>query len=289
MIEEKLDRVRLYPLVGLLWIIRPLPSGAAAVTVFACLYRDRSVGRFTDYVAAASIFLISSATFALNDYCDAGTDAINLPYRPIPSGTIAPRAALSYAACAFVAGNFMSLFLGAPPFFLCIFCTIGSLVYSPFIKNMLVVKNLFVAVEVGAIFLFVGLVEHNAERTAPLFAAALPFVFARELLLDLRDAPGDRCVGHRTIPVVFGDSKALFMVCSVLVLYCMLGAYLLATIRIDWIHKAFLLGCEAHVAAAILIACGRGRSSKAWLTVSIQLLLVAMLMSVGAIMGVLEQ
>jgi 4-hydroxybenzoate polyprenyltransferase len=140
-----------------------------------------------------------------------------------------------------------------------------------------VIKNLFVATLVGGIFLFVGVVAHNLEPATPLFAVAVPFAFAREVLLDIRDVRGDKQAGHRTIPVVFGESRARSVVCCLLMFGSLFCPCLLRPSNANWIDRALLIVFELSTVAAILIACSRGRSSKGWLTLSIQLLLAAML------------
>lgn len=275
--------VRFSSVFGFLWLLRPLPSGAAALTVLACLYADAAFEPLRTFLAMVSILLISSATYAVNDYCDLPTDAINLPYRPLPSGTVAPKVAVTYALCAFVGGNVLSLLLGVLPFLFCMLCTIGAVIYSVFIKNILVAKNLFVAILIAGIFLFAGVVGHRLARAFPVFVAAVPFVFAREVLLDIRDVIGDERVGHCTIPVFFGVKAALCVVCCVLVLCTAFCVYLLSSPTRSWIDQALRLGFEVTVVAAVGIACVRGPSSKGWLTVSIQLLLGAMLVFVAGL------
>ena len=77
-----------------------LPNAASlwADTLLATL----AAGTWAESPAIAALILVAGTGFylggmALNDYCDRAEDAAARPFRPIPSGRIAPRAALGLA------------------------------------------------------------------------------------------------------------------------------------------------------------------------------------------------
>ncbi|MGV9312377.1 SCO3242 family prenyltransferase [Streptomyces sp. NPDC003691] len=80
-------------------------AGAAA--------RGRRPGRGTLLAAGASVCLYE-AGMALNDWADRDEDAAERPHRPIPSGRIAPAAALTAAGALTVAGLALAARAGSP-------------------------------------------------------------------------------------------------------------------------------------------------------------------------------
>ncbi|MFC7221236.1 SCO3242 family prenyltransferase [Streptomyces polyrhachis] len=71
-------------------------------------------GRRTALAAGASVCLYG-AGMALNDYADREVDAVERPHRPIPSGRIAPRAALAAAGALTGAGLALAAAAGRRP------------------------------------------------------------------------------------------------------------------------------------------------------------------------------
>ncbi|MFD8693079.1 SCO3242 family prenyltransferase [Streptomyces sp. NPDC059651] len=80
-------------------------AGAAAV--------GRRPGRSTALAAGASLCLYE-AGMALNDWADRDEDAVDRPHRPIPSGRITPRAALTAAGVLTGAGLVLAARAGRP-------------------------------------------------------------------------------------------------------------------------------------------------------------------------------
>ncbi|MBV7672249.1 UbiA family prenyltransferase [Streptomyces halstedii] len=80
-------------------------AGAAAT--------GRNPGRGTALAVGASLCLYE-AGMALNDWADRGEDAVDRPHRPIPSGRIAPGAALAAAGALTAAGLALAARAGRP-------------------------------------------------------------------------------------------------------------------------------------------------------------------------------
>ncbi|MDD2754669.1 MAG: UbiA family prenyltransferase, partial [Methanothrix sp.] len=85
-------------------ILRPFNCMMAAAAAIIGL----AIARGLDPLAAAliflTVFLITGAGNAINDYYDRDIDAINRPGRPIPSGRMSARAAFYYSLVLFAAG-----------------------------------------------------------------------------------------------------------------------------------------------------------------------------------------
>ena len=84
---------------GFLRIMRPLNClmMGFAVIVGASLVSalNFSINLLLGFVTS---FTLTGASMAINDYYDREIDAINEPNRPIPSGAVSPKEALSFAA-----------------------------------------------------------------------------------------------------------------------------------------------------------------------------------------------
>ncbi|MER5278254.1 UbiA family prenyltransferase, partial [Streptomyces sp. NPDC002809] len=99
-------------------------AGAAAV--------GRRPDRSTALAVGASLCLYE-AGMALNDWADRDEDAVDRPHRPIPSGRISPRAALTAAGALTGAGLVLAARAGRPA--LGVTCGMTPRVGEPFIRS----------------------------------------------------------------------------------------------------------------------------------------------------------
>jgi geranylgeranylglycerol-phosphate geranylgeranyltransferase len=153
--------------------------------------------------------LVTAAGNVINDWFDRDIDAINKPRRPIPSGGVAPRAAMAMyvfllaavALCVTRLTAVQAVWAGA--------WVVLLHVYSWKAKRLYLAGNLLVSAVVSSAFLVGALTA--GDITAGLIPAAftLLFVLGRELVKDTEDIEGDRMCGASTIPVVSGTAAAL--------------------------------------------------------------------------------
>ena len=94
--------------------LRLLRAGNCAIIALAT-YTGYLVGGGTytteAFLLALSAFLISAGGNAINDYFDAEIDAVNKPWRPIPSGIISRETALAASILAFLAGTALGFYV----------------------------------------------------------------------------------------------------------------------------------------------------------------------------------
>jgi len=157
------------------------------------------------------VALVTAAGNVVNDYCDAGIDAVNRPERPIPAGTVSMRGALIYAVLLFAAGNLLAL--AANPLCLGIAVLNSALLvmYAVRLKATPLFGNLAVAYLSASIFLFGGAFAGTDGLLANLPVAGVTFLAmtAREILKDAEDIEGDRAGGARTLPMIVGVSRSI--------------------------------------------------------------------------------
>ena len=171
--------------------------------------------------AALSGIGLGAAGNALNDLADVAPDRVNRPAgaRPLAAGCLTRQTAegvvfggalLGVAAAALVSGIQVAVALGA---------LAVMAVYSPWLKQRGLPGNVAVAVVAG-LPLFYGALAVGAPA-----AGLVPWVlaawlhFARELVKDLEDEPGDRAAGRRTLPVTHGAPAATRVACWVLIAF----------------------------------------------------------------------
>lgn len=106
------------------------------------------------------------------------------------------------------------------------FIVIG-LAYSKFrLKRFSLIKNLTTALIISLLFLAGALVGSSLTNSI-LLASFLVFVYIKvgSIVSDLRDYEGDKAVGLKTTPVVFGKRVAKYLSNFLLFIYCWIILY----------------------------------------------------------------
>jgi geranylgeranylglycerol-phosphate geranylgeranyltransferase len=153
------------------------------------------------------VFLVTGAGNAINDYYDRQIDFINRPARPIPSGRIAPRAALNFSLALFAAGCLLAGLVNQVCLALAAFNSALLFLYARNLKATPLAGNICVAFLTGSTFLFGG----AAAGLQGLFANQVPFLLSflvsmsREIAKDIEDMAGDIAGGARTLPILAGE------------------------------------------------------------------------------------
>lgn len=163
-----------------------------------------------------TVFLITGAGNAINDYFDAGIDAINRPDRPIPSGKITKGSAYKFSIVLFAAGVIISYFIGTIPFFIAAFNSLLLYFYAFSLKRKVFVGNLSVAYLTGSTFLFGGSAfgEKGIGVTLVLFFLSTLATLAREIVKAIEDIDGDRKEGASTLPIRIGEKRSAYVACT---------------------------------------------------------------------------
>jgi geranylgeranylglycerol-phosphate geranylgeranyltransferase len=240
---------------GLLDLTRPVNTAAAALG--APVGYLIATGTLTSAVLflVAGAGLITAAGNTINDYCDVDIDRINRPDRPIPSGRVTPRNAISLAVLLFLAGILVCIPAGP----LCIAIALANslilILYAAWLKRVPLAGNLAVAYLSGSLFVFGGALAgmEGAARTLPLFLITFLAMMAREILKGAEDLEGDRAFGVVTLPAVFGVPRS-----SWLAFACAAGADIVSLLPVvPWWSLPYLAGIAVP---DLLILGGAGRA-----------------------------
>ena len=197
---------------GLFMITRPanaVMAGIAAVIAYLVA---------TGTLIPSALLLLVVVTFitaagnVINDYYDAGIDAVNRPERPIPAGHVSRQAALWYALILFGAGIAASLFTNVLCIGFAVFNSLLLIAYAARLKSMPLAGNIAVSYLSGSMFLFGGAFAglSGLVHLIPLAMMTFLAMMARELLKDAEDVEGDAAGGASTLPIRIGVKKTAY-------------------------------------------------------------------------------
>jgi len=195
---------------GFLRIIRPLNClmMGFAVIVGASLVSalDFSINLLLGFVTSSTL---TGASMAINDYYDREIDAINEPNRPIPSGAVSPKEALSFAAVLSLVGFAAASMTSTSCLIVAVITWMIFVTYTTKGKRTGLPGNLLVSTCVVIPFIYGGFVVENLELSVILFAA---MVFlsdtGREVTKGIVDVEGDKSQNVRTIALLYGERPA---------------------------------------------------------------------------------
>ncbi len=194
-------------------------AGLAAVIGAALAYSTAPGNIIWMLLVFITVFVITGAGNAINDYFDAAIDAINRPDRPIPSGRIKKESVFKTSIALFISGIIIAYFIGQSliPFFIAIFNSLLLFFYAYSLKRKVFVGNLSVAYLTGSTFLFGGAAygQKGIEITFILFILSMLATLAREIVKAIEDIEGDREEGASTLPVRIGERPAAYVASAV--------------------------------------------------------------------------
>jgi geranylgeranylglycerol-phosphate geranylgeranyltransferase len=174
-------------------------------------------------IASVVVVLFIGGGNALNDYIDRNIDVTSHPERPIPSGRMTPKQALTAGTVAFTASVTISLIALAFSFtewdlasvvIVLAACAL-MLSYELFLKQRGFIGNVTIAVLTGMLFLLGGAVVGNIEAVIAATCMAVLVSIGREIAKDIEDMGGDE--GRRTLPMSIGVRKACIIASIMLI------------------------------------------------------------------------
>ncbi|MEW6070625.1 MAG: UbiA family prenyltransferase [Candidatus Thermoplasmatota archaeon] len=223
--KESWDKVKYVPkkLRGYLELLRPFTLLAPAIggfcsAVMAYRYSHSNIWDVDLMLlvhGVATLVLVNGASNALNQACDAEIDAINKPYRPIPSGIVSTDEArtisyLIYLFILFRASMINFAFAGAVLAIMCL-----TIIYSiePIrLKKRLFLSNIAIALGRGLLGFVAGwCIFGSIDNLIPWVIGSIMFIYlvGASTTKDFPDVKGDRKYNVRSLPVVYGRSKAI--------------------------------------------------------------------------------
>jgi geranylgeranylglycerol-phosphate geranylgeranyltransferase len=170
--------------------------------------------------AFVSSVLITQSVMAscmiLNDIHDLPIDRINNPERPLVTGEVSVLSAKRLAFGLLLFGEALNRrFIPQGLQYISRLSSLFAVLYTPFFKRALVLKNAACAALISMAVLFSGFVTSSGVLLGPrlkllVIATNMIFLgsFTSEILLDIADEPGDRINDLKTLPIVYGKDFA---------------------------------------------------------------------------------
>ena len=195
---------------GFLRLIRPLNClmMGFAVIVGASLVSPLkfSINLLLGFITS---FTLTGASMAINDYYDREIDAINEPNRPIPSGAVSPKEALSFAFVLSLIGFIAAFETNVPCLIVAVIAWVIFVTYTTKGKRTGLPGNFLVSACVVIPFIYGGFVVEKLELPIIIFAAiAFLSNTGREVTKGIVDVEGDKSQNIRTIAVLYGERTA---------------------------------------------------------------------------------
>ena len=214
--HNSLDGIRLVRAYAHLF--RLPPAILAAMAGCAAIYAINSTVQIPQYLLTAVILVcMNSAACAINDYWDLDKDRIDHPERPLPSGRLKPRQAWRAAVILFASALIAAIPLGVYPFLLVAVNALLLWHYSHLLIYSGIFGNLIVSAVVASILFLSGLVAGQPFAMAYPTGLVFFYIWAKEIIWDVHDAPGDRAQGIVTIPNRWGAPTAFFIIWGLII------------------------------------------------------------------------
>lgn len=191
---------------------------------------------------------IAAAGNIINDIHDVEADSVNKPNKQIIGKSVSEKTAFTLFIVLNVVGVAIGFYLSnmvGRSGFSVVFVGISILlyVYASNLKQIVVVKNLIVAILVAISIIIVALFDllpaitsQNQDTQLALFKIVIDYaLFAfgltliREIVKDLQDIEGDRKAGLNTLPIAIGKELATKVAFALLVLFSAAVAYYVIT------------------------------------------------------------
>jgi geranylgeranylglycerol-phosphate geranylgeranyltransferase len=190
-------------------IVRPHNVAVAVLAVSTGFALSRSQGEWPLLLIAAT-GLVTASGNVINDYFDHDIDRINKPSRPLPSGLLTRKAALSiYIALLSLLAVMMIVFLPRAQSAWIAAWAILLHLYSWRLKRIYLLGNILVSAVSASGFVLGSFAGGNAGAGFVPAAFTFLFVMGRELVKDTEDLEGDRVCGAKTVPVISGAKNAM--------------------------------------------------------------------------------
>ena len=194
-------------------IVRPLNVISSGIAILFSSHIAGYQGPISNVLFAmfAVVFFTIGAN-VLNDYFDYETDKLNRPDRAIVVGDVTRVQALYVSISSFLIGVFLSLQLSFKSQIISIFISCPLLIfYNAKAKNYPLVGNVIVALILGFSFIYAGIVFENIIPLIMPAILAFGLTLIREIVKDIADLKGDKAIGAKTFPIIFGNKKAVYL------------------------------------------------------------------------------
>jgi len=220
-------------LKGLYKISRPLTTLTGGLAVLLGGYVAGTGAWDKIVLAILATWFITAAANAWNDYQDIEIDKINQPKRPLPSGMVSPRSALTFSLVMTAVSILLAAFINPTAFGIALASAAMLYLYSWRLKSTVLMGNAIVATISAMSAIFGGIAAGNPRPSLWLAAIIASAIMGREVLKTLADYEGDLRQRCRTVATVWGrrPARIVFYILGAATLIVMMIPYILDVYR----------------------------------------------------------
>ena len=212
---------------GLIKLLRPeLPFAAGISVILGEIITLGNLPSFSELFSGFMWgFFLSGSAMILNDFFDIEVDKVNSPERPLASGLISPGTAIVFTIIISLLGLTVSFFINRTAVLLYIVFWIIGFLYNWKFKEKGLLGNLFVSSSVAITIILGGIVVGNPWNTAAVIFSMMLFVFdlGEEIAADAMDIEGDKKRNIKSIAILMGRKKALYISFSLFISFMLLS------------------------------------------------------------------
>jgi geranylgeranylglycerol-phosphate geranylgeranyltransferase len=186
----------------------------------------------TFLLSSINTIFVMYVSMILNDIFDLEVDKLNTPSRQLVTGEINVKEAIGYASLLTIAIEYSAyMWLPSVQQKYLHLALLNVLLYTPYFKKIMILKNMSCAYLVAFSLYFAGLGSISGKIINNMnlleIASRLVFFgsFTNELLLDMRDKYGDKINKITTIPVKYGNRISWRIALSLLFTNVMWNAF----------------------------------------------------------------
>jgi len=207
-------------------IIRPLNVILGGFTIVISSFIVQYSGPINFVLFAVLVVMFYSAgANTLNDYFDYKIDKINRPDRAISSGLVIRNHALIFSFFTFILGTLFALQLNKNSQLVSVGISLPLIIgYNAKLKNFPLIGNIVVALILSLSFIYAGFVFDNIKPLIIPALLAFGLTLIREIVKDMADVIGDKSVGLKTFPIIYGENKTIVL-CTVLSALLGIGSF----------------------------------------------------------------
>jgi geranylgeranylglycerol-phosphate geranylgeranyltransferase len=211
--------------------------------------------RISDMIKLFAIaFFIGGGGNIINDYYDRDIDAINKPWRPIPSGLIKPNEAFYASIAFFIVGTTLAFTVGLEQGFIAVLASALAFLYSYKLKKVLILNNMIIAFLAALAILFGATAYKITIHSIIATIYAFLFNLGREFLKSVEDVEGDKKFGVATLATVYGPQTAYIASLIVFAFLISLSLLPVALYGYGLIYTTLALVVDAIVVHSLIIS-----------------------------------
>lgn len=246
-------------ITGIIQLIRPINCivmGVAVLVGIIVAAQTFLLDGKTTLLGFITGFTFLAAANAVNDYYDRNIDAVNEPNRPIPSGVIKPKEALSYVFILSAIGFLTAFLTNIQCLAIAIVAWFLSMYYAMMGKSTDMFGNLIVSICVALPFIYGGFaVESGLSLILVLFALMAFFsTIGREVTKGIVDVEGDKLQSVKTVAVLYGSRTAAATAAFFYIVAVVISLFPWALREVSvWYLPIVILADVGFIASSILL------------------------------------